>query len=133
MKNIYLTIHKKHNKGNALITLLFFMFIAITILTSTALVLYSSIFGASQVEQGQMAYYAAESGIENGMLYLLRNPSYAGTIPQFSVGSNGQATASISGGIITSAGTYGNAVRKIEVRTASSSGALNITSWKEIQ
>jgi hypothetical protein len=130
-------INKKQlsiQSGNALITLLFFMFIGITILTSTGLVLYNSIFGTSQIEQGQMAYYAAESGAENGILYLLRNPSYSGTLPKFFVGTTGQATVSIdSNGIITSTGIYANAIRKIEVRTSSTNGARSITSWKEIQ
>jgi hypothetical protein len=117
--------------GNALITLLFFMFIGITILTSTGLVLYNSIFGTSQIEQGQMAYYAAESGIENGILYRLRNPLFTGNLPAVTVNSIPVTINIDSNGIITSTATYGSTVKKMQVNTASSSGALNISSWKE--
>src|SRR5437879_2153208 len=64
--------------GQALITLVFFMVIGITIISAATLVLSTNVSSAGAAEQGMMAYYAAESGAENGLLRLLRNPGYTG-------------------------------------------------------
>lgn len=122
-----------HNsqKGQALITLLFFMIIGVTIISSAALVISAGILSSSTSEQGLAAYYAAESGAEEGILYLLRNPAYSGTLPTLSVGS-GQASVNINSGTIISTGSYGAAVRKIQVQTTNTGGAFTVSSWKEI-
>jgi hypothetical protein len=132
MKLINKTIIINHNQpGNALITLLFFMVIGITVITATALVLSANIAGVTTVEQGTDAYYAAESGAENGLLYLLRNTTYSGTLPTFSVGT-AQASVTITSGIITSTGTSGKSIKKIQIQTLDTNGALSVLSWKEI-
>jgi len=77
------------------------------------------------------AYYLAESGAENGMLYLIRKPTYSGALPLILVGS-GQIAVNINSGAITSIGSYGTTVKKIQVNTTFVNGALNISSWKEI-
>ena len=122
-----------NSKGQALIVLLFFSLIGITVISAAALVAYGNISSASIVEQGNYAYYVAESGAEEGLLRLLRNPSYSGT-PQgqpLSV-NGGSVTIVVSGGTITAVGTYNNNVRKIQVETAYSNYARTVISWKEI-
>lgn len=119
----------KNSGGQALVTLLFFVIIGVTIISAEAIVLYTNILAASTVEQGVDAYYIAESGIEEGLLRLIRDPSYTGGTLLVGTGS---VVIEVNGGIITATGTSNNAVRKIQVKTTSTNGALSIDSWEEI-
>lgn len=119
----------KKNQGQALVTLLFFVIIGITIISAEAIVLYTNILSASTAEQGMDAYYVAESGIEESLLRVIRDPSYSGGT--LAVGS-GSVVLEVSNGVITSTGTYNNAVRKIQVTITNNNGVLTIDSWEEI-
>ena len=119
-------------QGQTLITLLVFMVIGITIVSSAALVLAANMLSTTTTEQGQMAYYVAESGAEDGMLHMLRNPLYDDTYSPLP-STDGQATIKIHSGTITSVGKSGNTVRKVQVQTTYTGGVLTVTSWKEIQ
>jgi type II secretory pathway component PulK len=123
----------KNQTGQALVTLLFVVVIGITIITAAVIIIFQNIKSSSITEQGVYAYYVAESGIEEGILRLLRNPLYTGTaVGQPFVVGQGSAVISVDGGgIITSQGTYNDAVRKIQVKTLYNNGMLTITSWKE--
>jgi len=122
--------------GQALITLLFFTVIGVTI-TSAAVVmiLVNSLSGTKQ-QQGEVAYEIAQSGAENGLIRLLRNPSYAGeTLP---VGS-GSATITVTGSgtsgnpyVIVSKGTNGIFVREMQVTATYQNNLLTVTARKEI-
>lgn len=123
-------------RGQALITLLFFTVIGVTV-TSAAVVmiLVNSLSGAKQ-QQGEVAYSIAQSGAENGLLRLLRNPSYTGET--LSIGS-GSATIAVSGSgttsdpyVMVSKGTNGSFLREVEVRATYINNLLSVTSRKEI-
>lgn len=116
-------------KGAALVTLLFFVIIGITIISAEAIVLYTNILSASNTEQGLSAYYAAESGIEEGLIRLIRNPGYNGST--IAVGS-GNVVIQVSSSTIIATGRYGNTTKKIQAETTRNNGVLTITSWKEI-
>lgn len=118
-----------NRKGQALVTLLFFVIIGITIISAEAIVLYTNILSTTTAEQGMDAYYVAESGVEEGLLRVIRDPSYSGGT--LSVGS-GNVVLQVNNGVITATGTYDNAVRKIQVTTTNNNGVLTIDSWKEI-
>ncbi|MEK7502484.1 MAG: hypothetical protein AAB609_03075 [Patescibacteria group bacterium] len=118
-----------NQKGQVFITMLFFVIIGVTIISAETIVLFTNILSASTAEQGTNAYYTAESGIEEAMLRLNRNPGYAGGV--LTVGG-GSAVIQVENGITTAAGTYGNTIKKIQVQTVSNNGALKIVSWKEI-
>lgn len=109
--------------------MLFFVIIGITIISAEAIVLFTNILSASATEQGTNAYYAAESGIEEALLRLNRDPGYAGEV--LTVGQ-GNTVIQVNNGIITATGTYVNSIKKIQVQTSSSSGTIKIVSWKEI-
>ncbi len=115
--------------GQIFITLLFFVIIGVTIISAEAIVLFTNILSASSTEQGINAYYVAESGAEEALLRLLRNPNYTGGT--ITVGS-GNAVVQISNGTITSTGTYASNIKKIQVQTVNSNGIVSIVSWKEI-
>ena len=123
-------------KGQALITLLFFTVIGVTV-TSAAVVmiLVNSLSGTKQ-QQGELAYEVAQSGAENGVLRLLRDPSYTGET--LTVGSSSATITATGSGtvnspyIIVSKGTNGIFLRQIEVRATYINNTLSVTSRKEI-
>ncbi len=121
--------YKLNQKGTALITLLFFMTIFVSVITAIVLIVLNTISAGSNLEQGTLAYYAAETGAENALLRLLRDPNYTGetmTVDQ------GTVVIDVSSGVITSTATVGNSIRKIQVQTVYNNNVLTTTSWTEI-
>ncbi len=116
-------------KGQAVVTILFIMVISITIITSIILIVFNNVSAGSNVEQGAIAYYSAESGAQNAILRLLRDPSYTGETMSI---NGGTVDIAVSGGVITSTAHVDNSIRKIEVQTVYNNNVLTITSWKEI-
>jgi hypothetical protein len=125
----------KQQSGQALITILFIAVIGITIITAAAIFMFENLRASSITEQGTYAYYVAESGIEEGILRLLRNPNYTGTpVGQpLPVGGGSVIISTTSDGKITAIGTYNSTVRKIQIQTVYNNGMLTIQSWKEVQ
>ncbi|OGK20152.1 hypothetical protein A3C23_01465 [Candidatus Roizmanbacteria bacterium RIFCSPHIGHO2_02_FULL_37_13b] len=120
-------------KGQALITLLIFILIAITISSSSMIILLLNSQGIQKNQQGTIALHIAESGVENALLRLLRNPNYTGE-EDLPVGE-GNVTITVSGSpdkTIISTGKTGNFIRKIRVITSYHDNALSVDSWKEI-
>lgn len=121
--------------GETLVTLLVFMVVAITITTSAAMVLLNNSLNSSKIQAGQDATYVAESGIEDALLRLLRDPTFSGET--LAVGS-GTATVSVTvtgpnSKIITSVGRIYNFTRTIQVNAGYSGGTLLITPpWQEV-
>lgn len=131
-------MNQTRQKGQALITLLFFMIIGVTLITAASVVTLENVSSASAAEQGTIAYFAAESGIEDALLLLLRYPSssatpYTGGTTTY---AQGQATVSVSSSsntiTITSVGSYMNAIRKVQVVETTGANGWQVTSWQEI-
>ncbi len=120
--------------GQALVTLLFLAVMGMTIALAAAVFIFQNMQASSDTQQGIYAYYIAESGIEEGILRMLRNPAYSGTPPGQPLYINGGSVviSTSSGGIITAVGTYQNSVRQIQVKTVYNNGMLTIQSWKEV-
>lgn len=126
-------------KGQALITLLFYVIIVVTISTAAVIMLIINTTSASKLQEGIVAYYVAESGAEEALLRVLRNPAYTGTgyngEPPLTVG-DGTATITVVPGsptTITSTGRVGNFVRIVQVTANYTGGYYTISSWEEIQ
>lgn len=118
--------------GIVMVALMIFVIIGIAITgAAVALVVDSTVNSASQVS-AEGALTLAESGAENAILRLLRNPSYTGeTLP---IGS-GTTTTTVTGSapmIIRSTSTLGIYSRTVEVRAQRISGKLTIISWQEV-
>lgn len=82
---------------------------------------------------GERALTVAESGAENAILRLLRDPSYTGE-SDLPIGP-GTATIGVTGvspKIITSTGTVGTLVRRVQVVVTTSGGQLTVSSWQEL-
>lgn len=119
-------------RGQALVSLLFFVLIAITVTTSAIFVLYTSSQSSSENEQGINAYYIAETGIENAILKLLRDPNYTGETLTL---ENGTATIQVINGspiTIVSQGESGNSLKKIQAEMLYNNYKLEVVSWKEV-
>lgn len=137
MKQKVLRQHwEKIERGQALITLLFFAIVGITV-TSAAVVmiLVNSVSGEKQ-QQGEIAYDIAQSGAENGLLRLIRDPTYTGeTLP---IGS-GTAVITVTGSgtsgspyIILSKGTTGTFMREEQITATYQNNLLTVTSRQEV-
>lgn len=125
-------IIQSNQRGQALITLLFFMVIAITITTASVVILFLTMSSATKFEQGTRSYYIAESGIENALLRLLRDPSYSGETITV---EDGTAVISVSGTspyVITSIGETGNFQRTLQVEADYTNGVLSVGEWREM-
>ncbi len=122
-----------NNQGQALITLLVFMLIGIIVTTTSIYLAINAATSISNSQNGTVAYYVAESGIEEALLRLLRNPGYTGenNVP---VG-NGMVDITVTGSTIktiTATGSVGNYSRTIQVIADYTNNILSINSWKEI-
>lgn len=119
-------------KGQALVSLLFFIGIAVIVTSAAVVIIVTNNLAASKFELGNLAFGVAESGAENALLKLLRDPNYTGET--LAVGG-GDAIITVGGGaqkVITIQGTVNDFVRTIEVRVSYTDNVLSVTSWKEI-
>ena len=128
----------KYKRGDTMITLLVFIVVAVTITTSATMIIVNNSLNASKLEQGEMALHIAESGAENALLRLIRDPSYTGAADTLQF-TDGTATTVVTSGATTktvvSTGKVGNFTRKIQVNVGynNSNGIIAITPpWQEI-
>lgn len=119
-------------KGQALVTLLFFVLISLTITSAAIIIIITNSLSASKLEEGNLAYYAAESGVENALLRLLRDPNYSGET--LAVG-NATAVITITGvnpKTVVSVGQNGNFKRKVSAEMTYINGYYTFSNWKEL-
>ncbi len=118
--------------GQTLVTLLIFMIIGITITTAAVVMVIVNSRNVSRIEQGNNTLVIAESGIENALLRLLRDPTYAGETLTVGTGTTiVQVTTVGTQRTITSTAVVGNFSRTVQA-TVTLSGDLTITSWQEV-
>ena len=124
--------HSIRQSGQAVVTLLVFMVMGVTITTAGVILIVNNSRITSAVQESVVARQIAESGAENAMIRLLRDPSYTGE--SLTVGSGtAEITVTGSGPItIVSAGKSGNYIRKIQVIADDIDNKLTVTSWKEV-
>lgn len=125
------------NQGQALVTLLFFVIIAITITSAAIAITISNLTSGEKLQEGLLAYDNAESGVENALIRLLRDPDYTGETLSFINGNlNSQAIVQVNGILpnrtIISKGSTGKSLKTIQVDINYSNNIMNILSWKEI-
>ena len=131
--------NKNLQSGQALITLLFFTIIGITVTSAAVVMVLVNSTSGSKFQEGMIAYQIAESGAENGLLRVLRTPPPTYTGETLTVGTGGTATIVVTGTgtagdpyIITSTGQTGNFIRKIEVRATYVNNLLTVTQKQEL-
>lgn len=111
--------------------LLVFMAIAVIVTSAAVVMMVVGSTAAAKYERGQSAFAAAESGIENALLRLLRDPNYSGETLTI-----GEATATITvtgtdPKTIISTGVAGEFARTIQAIAGYTEGILSVSSWKE--
>lgn len=118
--------------GQALTTLIIVMFIGLSVMAATIAVVDTNSLLVSQMYESETALITAESGLEDAIIKLLRNPAYAGgtlTLP------DGIATITLAPGppiVVTARGVVGSHIRTIQARIVFQNGIMTVTSWKEI-
>lgn len=119
--------------GQALISLLVFMIIAITITSAAVIITITSTVNTSKVSQGTSAFYIAEAGVENALIRLLRDPSYTGETLVVDGGSTEISVSGTNPYTVVSAGSYGDFLRTVEVTVLfDNNNVMTITNWEEL-
>lgn len=122
---------RDQQSGQVLVVLLVFIAVATTVGIATTLLSAYSLSSASDAELAQTALDTAESGMENALLRLLRNPSYTGetlTLP------TGVVTITVTGAstkTITATATAGGYLRSVVVQTSTTDGVTTVNSWRD--
>jgi len=119
--------------GQALVTLLLFIIISVTLTTAAIIVIVVNTKSVTQIDQANFSRSIAESGVENAMLRLLRNPGYTGETMSISEGTvTVQVTSNGSTYTVTSVGKIGFFVHTIQAIATLTNNVLTVSSWKEI-
>jgi len=125
------------NKGQAALTLIFFALVAMIITSAAVMAIVNNNLTQSKMEQSLKAYTAAETGTENALLKLLRQPDYQGET--FNIDQNTTVTVTLepiestSQIIIISQGQVGQINRQIKTIIDYNDNVLQIVSTDEIQ
>jgi|SRR3989338_1963490 len=122
----------KQKKGQALLMLLVFSVIGLLVgSAATTLILVNS-SNVQKSQAGLTTLQIAESGMENALIRILRNPNYQGET--LTIGQ-GTATITVTGSgpfTLTSIGSIGNFSRTIQVIADYNNNILTVTSWREV-
>lgn len=119
-------------RGQAMVLLIVIMVAGVIITSAAVMYVITNSRAASNLQIGEEAYGIAESGAENAILRLVRNPNYAGET--LTVGA-GTATITVSGAgtkTIVTEGVSGNFRRKIQVTGTYVNNIFTASTWAEI-
>ena len=131
MKNFEFSIFN-FQKGQALVTLLFFILISLTITSGAIIIIVANSISANKFADGTVAYYVAESGVENSLLRLLRDPNYTGEVLTI---NGATAIVTVSGSnpkTVISIGQSGSFKRTVQAQLNYSSGYYTVSNWREL-
>lgn len=121
-----------NKKGQTLVTLLVFSVIALTVATAAVSIMLNVSHATNRIEGNITASQVAESGIENALLRLLRNPSYTGETLQVGDGSVVITVTGTNPKTVTAVGTLYSHTKTIEATVSFTNGIMSVTSWQEI-
>ncbi len=125
-------VQKHTQAGQTLVVLLMFVTVAMMVSLAAAALSAYTITSTSKTEISSVAKDIAESGMEEALLRLLRDPYYTGETLQF---PDGQATITVSGSTtktVTSVGRSGDFIWTVRVSAGYTNGILGITSWNDV-
>lgn len=121
-----------NQRGAALITLLIVTAASMLLLSAMSLMVVNTLQSTTTIASSHQVYYAAEAGIENALLLLIRNPSYSGE--ELNI-SDVDITITVSGTdpiYITAVARRQEVVKTIMATVSNTSGELEVIAWKEI-
>lgn len=120
-------------KGSVSIMLILVVVMLSTITTAAVALAISTTRDTTTHTMGERALSIAESGAENAILRLLRDPSYTGEV-DLPIGT-GTATIVVTGTTsktITSTAVVGDYSRAVQVELSNTGGLLSVSSWQEL-
>ena len=121
-------------KGQVLVSIL--IIIAVSVLAGGVAIVASSLSRTTGIiTTSDKLLYAAESGADEAIIKLLRDPNYDGetlNINESVVVISVNAGASPDELVIVSEASENNLIRKVEVSTEFVNNILTVTSWKQI-
>lgn len=123
----------KQKSGQVAIMLVLILTVLVTITTAAVAVGITSTRDTTSLVLGEEASIIAESGADNAVLHLMRDPNYVGEA-NLPIG-DGSATIVVTGTsqkTITSTGTISGMVKTVEVVVDINNGVITITNWREI-
>lgn len=126
---------KKFQQGSALVTLAFFMLISSVVTAAAIAIILTSSRSTTNVEQGIMAYHAAEAGIDEGLLQILRGSNVTALFSETATPVGNGTTFDVTvatNGTVNATGRYNGFVRQIQVTSTYNNGVLTINTWQEI-
>ena len=124
---------KYKEKGHVLVILLFFMVLAVTVITASVSLMVLSSSSTTLFVAGNQAKAVAEAGIENALVRLLRNPGYTGETGL--IIGRGTVDITVTGStskVITAIAYLDGQIKKIEVGVELNNNVLTVNYWKEI-
>ena len=125
--------HLYHQKGQAMITVLFVAVIGIVVTTGALYAHVNNTVSSSLGELSILAHSAAESGVENALLRLIRDPTYTGETLTLEGGRSAIVTVTGSSQkTITSNGKAGSVTQRVGAVVHYTGGILVIDSWGDI-
>jgi hypothetical protein len=122
----------KTNSGQALVVLLFFMIIAITLSTTAIAVVANNSLSITRTEESTHALEIAEAGAQNALIRLIRNPNYSGETLTVNGGNATVVVTGTSTKTIRSTGTTGSFSRKVQVTVMFTGGVFTVIGWQEV-
>ena len=132
VSNFVLRVSNFRQAGQALITLLFFVLISLTITSGAIIIIMANSISASKLAEGTQVYYTAESGLENALLRLLRNPNYTGETLEIGEGTVSITVSGSNPKTVVSVGQNENFKRTIQAQMTYSNGYYTFSNWKEL-
>lgn len=123
-------------KAQTLISLIIVVAISVIVISSVLGLVISNSISTTAIQQSNLVRVAAENGIENALVRLLRDPSYAGETLTPTI--NGYSTTvTVSGDAVNktieSTATSLNYRRKISVGITYNENIMVINSWQDSQ
>jgi hypothetical protein len=125
-------LKNKNYKGQALVSVMVFAVVAILVTTGAIITAVINTQSTSKLTQGEEAYFYAETGVDNAVLRLLRDPDYSGETLTVGEGTVNITVSGTTAKNIISEGVLGGFNRKISASGDYINNILTINSWKEI-
>lgn len=122
-----------NQQGQIMLTILVLMAVGIIITGAATLISITNAQSGVIVEQGVYTVQQAESGVENAILQLLRNPSYTGETLNI---DDTIITVTVTGTdpkTIISQAERNGFVSKIEAQVSYNDNILSVTSWRKVE
>lgn len=122
-----------NESGQVILTIVVFMVVMILVTTAATLTTVVNTRNASIYEMGTRAYAIAESGAENALIILLRNPNYTGETLSL---DGGEVVVTVNGSgstrTVTSTSSLNAFSRTVRVQLTYTNSVMTVTSWREV-